>query len=140
MDKNILKQLTEWIRLLMEEAKKDSNLAVSRFQLPKDSESPFKIVGGWSGGFSEEYADLLYVSKSKPYYAMCIKVAVEDDSHVYSCKDFDSLSMPTYKHGEVDDTCVPLELNDDPEQAAQFFLHEYERITKEYKAGCYTLE
>ena len=138
MNNKTLKQLVDWVKSLMQEAEKDSNLSVSWFQMPEEPKSPFKIVGGWSEGFSKEYADLLYISKSEPKYAMCIKVVMSAPSNTYAYTDFDSLSMPTYKHGEVDDTCVPLEQNDDPEQVALFYLHEYERIIKEYEADLYS--
>jgi hypothetical protein len=136
MDTNAIKLLADWVKYLMTEAEKDTNLSVSQYQAAGADDSPFTIAGGWSEGFSEDYADLLYVSKSEPKYAMCIKIALKSDD---LCIDFDSLNMPTYKHGEVDDTCVPLELEDDPEAVAAFFLMEFERITKEYDADLYDL-
>jgi hypothetical protein len=140
MNNKTLKQLAEWVKRLMKEAENDTNLSVSWFLMPDEKDTPFKIVGGWSEGFSKEYADLLYISKSEPKYAMCIKVAVDSGPSVGDCKDFDTINMPTYKHGEVDDTCVPLEQNDDPEQVAKFYLHELERITKEYEADLYIID
>lgn len=140
MDKNILKQLTEWIKCLMEEATKDSDLTVSWFQAPSEESSPIQIIGGWAKGFSEEYADLLYLSKSEPKYAMCIKIVLKDNFSTYLDRDFDSINMPVYKHGEVDDTCIPLELEDEPKQAAQFFLAELSRINRNYKAGLYLID
>ena len=137
MDTKAIKLLADWVSNLMTEAENDTNLSVSQYQAAGVDDSPFVIAGGWSEGFSEEYADLLYVSKSDPKYAMCIKVAIKDDSLGI---DFDSLSMPTYKHGEVDDTCVPLELGDDPEAVASFFLMEFERISKEYEADLYKID
>ena len=137
MDTKAIKLLADWISNLMTEAKNDTNLSVSQYQAAGANDSPFTIAGGWSEGFSEEYADLLYVSKSEPKYAMCVKVAFKSDD---LCVDFDSLNMPTYKHGEVDDTCVPLELSDDPETVATFFLMEFERISKEYEAGLYAID
>jgi hypothetical protein len=41
--------------------------------------------------------------------------------------------MPIGKDGEVDDTCVALEYEDDPEELAMFFWNELERITKEHE-------
>jgi hypothetical protein len=43
------------------------------------------------------------------------------------------MNMPwDESNGEVDDTCIALEYDDDSETLAQFFLMELERITKEY--------
>ena len=137
MDANNIKNLTKWVRDLMTEAENDTNLSVSQYRAVGADDSAFTIAGGWSEGFSEDYADLLYVSKSDPKYAMCVKIAYKSDD---LCLDFDSLSMPTYKNGEVDDTCVPLEIEDDPEAVAAFFLMEFERITKEYEADLYKID
>ena len=127
MKNEMLEQLTAWIRNLMETAKEDDNLAVSWFTETKNK--PFSIVGGWSDGFSAEYDDIFYISKSEPKYAMCIKIVVNDGQY---CPDFETLNMPIDTNGDVDDTCIALELEDDPEAVATFFLNEYERISKYY--------
>lgn len=138
MNTKTIKLLADWIRGLISEAELDTNLSVSQFTAVDDEDSPFVIAGGWSEGFSKDFADLLYVSKSQPEYAMCIKIAVKDNATI--CTDFDLLSMPMYKHGEVDDTCIPLERGEDPEDAATFFLMEFERVNKEHKADLYKID
>ena len=125
----MLKDLTEWVKWLKEMAEKDEALAVSWFGGTEDEK--FNIVGGWSEGFSEDYSDILHISKSNPSYAMCIKVVVNEGPYAYA--DYDSLNMPANEEGEVDDTCIALELDDDPEATALFYLNEWERISKEYK-------
>lgn len=134
MNTKTLMLLAEWIRNLIREAELDTNLSMAQFVAAGDEDSPFVIAGGWSEGFSEDYADLLYISKSQPTYAMCIKIAVKE-----SCSDFDLLKMPVYKHGEVDDTCIPLEKGEDPNDAAKFFLMEFERVCREYEADLYQI-
>jgi hypothetical protein len=42
------------------------------------------------------------------------------------------MNMPVNAEGEVDDTCIALEYDDDSESLAQFLLMELDRITKEY--------
>lgn len=121
----MLCNLAEWIRFLIEEARRDTEKTVYWFKGTKDM--PFNIVGGWSEGFDEEYSNLLCVSKSNPKYAMCVKIVVNEGDVVYT--DFDLLNMPTGSNGEVDDTCIALEYADDPVEAAQFFWSEFERIT-----------
>ena len=122
-----IKNLAAWIEDIKEAAKDDNCFSVAFF---KDTEhEPFAIVAGWMKGFSKDYADIFCMSKSEPEYAMCIKIVVNDGQ---SCPDFETLDMPVDKFGEVDNTCVALEWDDDPEYAAQFFLSEWERIMKEH--------
>lgn len=137
MNTSTVKLLAEWIRGLIREAELDTNLSVSQFTAVDDNDSPFVIAGGWAKGFNKDFADILYVSKSQPEYAMCIKIAVKDSSTI--CTDFDMLNMPVYKHGEVDDTCIPLEQGEDTDEAAKFFLMEFERVCKEYEADLYQI-
>lgn len=125
-----LESLAEWIKNLIEEAKQDTPYSVFWFKENDYDAEPFSIVGGWSAGFSEDFAEVLCISKSSPKYAMCIKIVVNEGP--YASADFDSLKMPIGLDGEVDDTCVALELEDDPMEAAQFFWHELDRITKEH--------
>jgi hypothetical protein len=125
---NTLNKLTEWVKDLMQMAKNDESFLVSWFGETKDA--PFCIVGGWSSGFSEDYADTLFISKSNPEYAMCIKIIKNEGPYGYC--DYESLNVPVAKDGEDDDTCIALELEDDPASTALFYLTEWERITKEY--------
>ena len=118
-------ELSIWIRGIIESAKRDENCQVYWF-VPT-MRSPFCIIAGWQKlpNMPEE----LCCSKSQPEYVMSVKV-VENDNQI--CPDFDSLNMPLDSHSEVDDTCMPLEWDDNPECAAEFFTHEWERIMKEH--------
>jgi hypothetical protein len=123
--------LAAWLRNLIEEAKADTPFAVSWFRETDYDSEPFCIVGGWSDGFSEEYDDILCISKSSPKYAMCVKIVVNDGPYAYA--DFDSLDMPLDLNGEVEDTCISLDLDEDVEGLAAFLWNELERITKEHE-------
>ena len=125
----MLKNLAEWIKSLKEDAKKDEQLSIAWFGDTKNE--PFSIIGGWMEGFSEDYSDLLCISKSNPKYAMCVKIAVNEGPYAYT--DFEIMNMPVDpKTEEVDDTCIALEYDDDPMVTAQFFATEWERIMKEH--------
>lgn len=124
-----IEQLAAWVRSLIEDAKKDEQFSVAWFEGTKNE--PFSIVGGWESGFSSDYGDLLCISKSNPEYAMCIKIVENNGSYAYA--DFETLDMPYNREtNEVDDTCVALEFEDNPEETAAFFMMEWERITKEH--------
>lgn len=122
----MLEQLTAWIADLKEKANEDIETTV--FYFPGTKPHAFNIVGGWSDGFSEGFADLLYISKSNPSYAMSIKIVCNEASPDIM---FDNLLEPW---DEVEDEpmgpCVALELEDDPEELAKFILCEWERISK----------
>lgn len=124
-----LKCLAAWISSLMEAAEKDEQFSVSFFKGTENE--PFNIVGGWMKGFSNEYSDLLCISRSNPEYAMCVKIATNEGPYAYA--DFEALNMPTDKHGNIDNTCIALEREDDPETTACFFLGEWERIMEEHQ-------
>ena len=124
----LLNKLAAWIADLKKAAREDSALSISWFKETEDE--PFSIIGGWDAGFSEEYSDIYCISKSNPEYAMCIKIAINDGPYAYT--DFELMNMPYEEDGEVDDTCIPLEWDDDPLHAARFFLGEWERIMEEY--------
>jgi hypothetical protein len=138
MNTKTITLLAEWLEGLIREAELDTNLSFSQFTAAGDDDVPFVLAGGWSEGYSESCNDILYMSKTHPTYAMCVKIAVKASSSTYV--NFDSLEMPTYKHGEVDDTCIPLERGEDPKEAAKFFLMEFERVCKEYEADLYQLD
>ena len=123
-------QLATWINNLKELAKQDTESLVHWFG-PTAGES-FSIVGGWQKLFpNADMIDIFCCSKSKPEYVMSIKVVENKGPYAYA--DFDSLNMPWNEHfEEVDDTSVPLEWDDSPEAAAEFFMHEWERIMTNY--------
>ena len=124
-----IENLTEWIDSLKEAAKEDQSFSIAWF---RGSEFyPFAIVGGWVKGIADSYSDLFYMSKSEPGYTMCVKIAVNDGPYAYT--DFEAMNMPLDKNGEVEDTCVALEQNDDSESLAVWLLTEWERITKEHE-------
>lgn len=125
---NMLKNLTAWIDDLKEAATDDYVFSVAWF--PDTQEFPISIVGGWMEGFSENYSDLCLVSKSEPKYAMCVKICLNEGPYAYA--DFETLLMPTDKSGNVDDTCIVLEQEDDSEGLAAFLLCEWERIMTEH--------
>ena len=121
--------LSAWIKELKETAKQDTTISIAWF--PGTVESPYSIIAGWQKIFTNDnFSDLFCTSKSQPEYAMCIKVAINDGPYAYT--DFEVMNMPLDKTGDIDDTCVPLEWDDDPEAAAMFFMHEWERIMKEH--------
>lgn len=124
-NKFTIDSLTVWITGIIESAKKDENCQVYWF-VPT-MRSPFSIVAGWQK--LPNMPEVFCTSKSQPEYVMSIKV-IENDNQI--CPDFDSLLMPTDTHGEVDDTCMPLEWDDPAELAAQFFFIEWERIMTEH--------
>ena len=121
--------LVAWIEDLMEAAKDDHSFSIAWFK--ETENSPFSIIGGWESGFSKDYSDIFCISKSEPKYAMSIKIAVNDGPYAYT--DYEVMDMPIDKLGEVDDTCVPLEWDDNPEAVADFYMHEWERIMTEHE-------
>ena len=120
--------LAAWINDLIEAAKEDQSFSINWFKGTENS--PFSIIGGWMPGFSEDYSGIFYTSKSEPKYAMSIKIAVNNGPYAYT--DYEVMDMPTDKFGEVDDTCVPLEWDDNPEVVADFYMTEWERIMSEH--------
>ena len=125
----MLKNLTKWIESLKEDARNDNSYSIAWFGDTKNE--PFSIIAGWEAGFSPDYSDHICISKSNPDYAICIKIAVNEGPYAYT--DFEIMNMPINKSGEVDDTCIALEYDDDAEDLAKYFLDEWERITNEYK-------
>jgi hypothetical protein len=123
-----IKELADWIQSLKEAAKNDEAFSIAWFNGTKDA--PFSIVGGWLDGFSPDYSDLTCTSKSNPTYAMCVQIAINEGPYAYT--DFELMNMPIDEEGEVDDTCIALEHEDDPEALAQFFWTEWERFMSDY--------
>lgn len=129
MNKVNIDRLAEWIRDLIEAAKNDESFCIAWYR--ETENEPFSIIGGWMEGFSEEYSDILCISKSNPKYAMCIKIAVNEGPYAFT--DFELMDMPIDPiTDEVDDTCIALDYDDDVVSLAQFFAGEWERITEEY--------
>ncbi len=123
-----IENLATWIEDIKEAAKEDTSFSIAWFKDTADK--PFSIIAGWQKACQEDYSDFFCISKSHPEYVMCIKVAVNEGPYAYT--DFEAMSMPTNKSGEVDVTCIPLEWDDSAEAAAQFFLGEWERIMKKH--------
>ncbi len=126
---DMLMSLAEWLEQLKELAKGDSDILISWFKGTKDS--PFSIIGGWMEGFSESYDDVLCISKSNPKYAMCVKIAINEGPYTYT--DFEMMNMPYDSDGNVDDTCIALEWEDNSEELAVWLFGEWERIIKEHQ-------
>jgi hypothetical protein len=128
MNKITLESLAQWIEDIKEAAKDDTSFSIAWF---KETENkPFSIVAGWTEGAFEDYSNIFCVSKTEPKYVMALKIAINEGPYAYT--DFDAMSIPLDKNGEVDSACIPLEWNDSPEAAAQFFLMEWERIMEEH--------
>ena len=123
-----IESLATWIRDLIEAAKDDQSFCIAWFK--ETEKAPFSIIGGWMEGFSEDYNDVLCISKSNPKYAMCVKIAVNEGPYAYT--DFEIMNMPLDKNGEVDNTCIALDLDEDVYGMAQFFKTEWERIMEEH--------
>lgn len=121
--------LAAWLEEIKEAAKEDTSFSIAWF--PETEDKPFSIIAGWQKYFTnDDFSEVFCISKSHPEYTMCVKVAINDGPYAYT--DFEVMNMPLDKTGDVDDTCVPLEWDDDPEAAAMFFMHEWERIMKEH--------
>lgn len=127
-DIKIITELTEWLNNMVKAAKNDENFSVAWFEGTKHED--FSIVAGWLEGF-DDYSTLLYTSKSEPKYALCVKIVVNEGPYAYV--DFDSLNMPVDSSGNVDDTCISIEQEDDLNALAQFLYSEWERITDEHE-------
>lgn len=129
-------ELAAWIEGLKKAAKNDETLSISWFNGTKDC--PFAIVGGWTGDFGEYFADIMCISKSNPKYGMCIKIVVNEGPYAYT--DYEIMNMPfDLETGDVDDTEIALEWDDDPESLATWFLSEWERITEEHGEVAYAV-
>ena len=109
--------LTGWIKGLKEAAKNDEQFELSWFIPTKHSR--FSIIGGWVDGYSDKYADLFCMSKSCPTKAMCLDIVDNEDI--------------LFVEEEAEFTHIPLELDDNPICAAEFFMHEWERLMEACK-------
>jgi hypothetical protein len=125
MNKTFTKEeLTSWIEGLKDAAENDECFDVDWFGPTKNSR--FSIVGGWEDGFDSADADLFCMSKSNPTYAMSVKICENKGPYAYA--DFETLDMPIDAFGEVDDTSITLEWDDNPEAVAEFFMIEWDRL------------
>lgn len=127
-NKITVERLAAWIRTLIEDAKKDEQFSIAWFGDTKDEK--LSIIGGWMEGFSEDYSDILCISKSNPKYAMCVKIAVNEGPYAYT--DFEIMNMPINADGDVEDTCIALDYDEDAAALAQFYIGEWERMMSEY--------
>ena len=128
MTKFTVEQLAAWILTLKEFAENDTENVTSWFA-PTAGE-PFSIVGGWHKLPTViDCSNIFCCSKSDPDYMMSVKIVINENGN---SADFDTLNMPLDSLGMVDNTCVPLEWDDVPELAAEFFAHEWERIMETY--------
>lgn len=127
-NKETVDRFVEWVDELRAAAERDEDFSYSVFE---QSDDPFVIVGGWSEGFSADYNDMLYISKSCPSYAMCIKIAINDGPWFYT--DYDMIDMPVDDTYEVEDTNIALERCDVSSAVAEFYLRELERMIEEHK-------
>ena len=127
-NKFTIESLAKWIRFLIDTAKEDEDFGVAIFK--ETINEPFIIVGGWKEGFSTDWDDILCISKSNPKLAMSMKIVVNEGPYEYA--NFELMPMPTDKNGEVDDTCITLELDEDVYSTARFFKTEWERIMEEH--------
>jgi hypothetical protein len=122
----LVTDLAAWLESLKTTAKNDEQFSVEWFGPTKNDH--FAIVAGWMSGFSDDYSDLLCISKSNPKYAMCVKIIENEGPYAYA--DFEILDMPMNEDGDVEDTCIVLEYNDDTEALAQFFAGELATMTE----------
>ena len=123
--------LSAWIADIKEAAKDDTSFSIAWF--PGTENMPYSIIAGWMECFADnsEVNDLFCVSKSQPRYVMCIKIAENEGPYAYT--DYEIMNMPyDPDSGDVDDNEVMLEWDDNPDCAAEFFMHEWERIMETY--------
>jgi hypothetical protein len=128
------KELAQWVELLKDIAEQDFECAVTWFK-PTQA-SPISIVGGWQGGnYPGVNDDLFCTSKKHPDQIMCIKIIINPTPNNFA--DFETLKMPVDIRGDVDDTCLMLEWDDDSERVATFFLGEWIRMMETWECGGY---
>lgn len=84
------------------------------------------VCVGWSGGYGNEKRDDVIQSTEDPDYAINagIKVWTSDDMRT----DYDWINYPYYKNGDIEDTGLSLEADEDYTKAAEWLLGEYDRM------------
>ena len=127
MNTEMIKAVAAWLEELRLAVDNDEAIDISWFSGTKDS--PLSIVGGWADGF-DEYDTIFCTSKADPCYAMCVKIAVNNGPYAYV--DFEWLHMPMTLDGEVEDTCIALERDEDLRGLAVWLVSEWERLMNEY--------
>jgi hypothetical protein len=123
--------LIEWIENIKEAARNDELFSIAWFK--GTEKEPISIIAGWAEWFSDESEsdNRFCVSKSNPRYIMCIKIAENEGPYLYT--DYEVMNMPYNREtDEVDNTEILLEWDDPADYAAEYFMQEYETITKEY--------
>ena len=85
------------------------------------------VCVGWSGGYGKEKRDDVIQSTEDPDYAINagIKVWTSDDMRT----DYDYINYPYYENGDVEDTGLSLEADEDYTNAAEWLLGEYDRMS-----------
>lgn len=85
-------RLVEYLWCLYHGAEEDEQFSISWFLPTKDS--PFAIIGGWSGGFDADHvgAERYLFSVSDPSYVMGVKIAVNEGPYAYT--DYEIMNMP----------------------------------------------
>ena len=85
------------------------------------------VCVGWSGGYGKEKRDDVIQSTEDPDYAINagIKVWTSDDMRT----DYDWINYPYYKNGDIEDTGLSLEADEDYTKAAEWLLGEYDRMS-----------
>ena len=122
-------QLIDWIEDIREAAKDDTSFCIAWFKPTENC--PFAIIAGWQELDEPDGEDSFCRSKSQPKYVMAIKIAENEGPYAYT--DYEIMNMPIdSKSGEVENTEVMLEWNDPADYAAEFFMHEWERLMEEY--------
>ena len=124
-------ELATWIEGIKEAARNDELFSIAWFK--GTEKEPFSIIAGWQEVFSDESEsdNRFCVSKSHPTYVMSIKIAENEGPYLYT--DYEIMNMPYDREtDEVDNTEVMLEWDDPVDYAADYFIQEYERITKAY--------
>ena len=124
-------QLAAWIEDIKKAAKEDQSFSIAWFK-PTEDEA-LSIIAGWQECFADnsEVDDLFCCSKSNPRYVMCIKIAENDGPYDYT--DYEIMNMPYDRvTKEVEDTEIMLEWDDPADYAAEFFMHEWERLMEIY--------
>ena len=124
-------ELAEWIETIKKAAEEDESFSIAWFKGTKNM--PFAIIAGWMECFSDnsEVDDMFCISASNPKYCMCIKIAENEGPYAYT--DYEIMNMPYDREsGDVDDVEIMLEWEDDSEDLAEFFMHEWERIMESH--------